>query len=78
MGHYLWLKIISAEANRFLKNNETVHIIFNYIFELTFESSFSKSTLERKSEYIVENNVYHLVISKNVFASVDIIYNISP
>ena len=43
-----------------------INIIFNYIFELTLES---------KSECIVENNIYHLVIFKNVFASVNFICN---
>ena len=34
-----------------------------------------KWTLESKSEYIVENNIYHLVIFQNGFASANIIYN---
>ena len=46
-----------------------INIIFNYIYlDL-------KWTLESKSEYIVENNIYHLVIFQNGFASANIIYN---
>ena len=43
-----------------------IDIIFNYILEITLES---------KSECIAENNIYHLVIFKNVFASVNFISN---
>ena len=31
--------------------------------------------MESKSKYIVENNTYHLLFSKNIFASANIIYN---
>ena len=34
----IWLQIISPEANTFLEN-KMIHIVFNYLFGLTFPKS---------------------------------------
>ena len=34
---------MSTEANTFLENNDMINIIFNYIFGLAFQCSFSES-----------------------------------
>ena len=49
-----------SEKNKSLENNRMINIIFNYIFGLTY--SLWKWTLESKSKYIVENNIYHPII----------------
>ena len=57
----MWIK--SVETNTFDDKYYMINIISNYIFGLMFQSSFVwKWTLESKSEYIVENNIYHFVV----------------
>ena len=57
------------------------NIIFNYIFGLAFQSPFSnwkfwKWTLESKSEHIVENDIYHLVIFQKCILLLLILFTI--